>query len=123
MSIITTYYEKLIGDILNKLFIDMKKFILQDKFMNDYNKRVDEFEKLMENYLLVVADLKRVKSGTEDTQNTNRNTVRGVMKKGVPTKKDAGNIVGDISGDIMLIVAIIGLVCNILMGQILHSHV
>jgi len=29
----------------------------------------------------------------------------------------------EIIGNIMLIVAIIGLVCNILMGQILHSHV
>jgi len=29
----------------------------------------------------------------------------------------------EIVSDIMLIVAVIGLVCNILMGQILHSHV
>jgi len=50
----------------------MKKFILQDKVINDYNKRVEEFEKLMELYLAVVADLKRVKSNTDDIIPSNK---------------------------------------------------
>jgi len=77
MTIMTTYYEKLVGDLLNKVFIDVKKFIIQDKFINEYNKRVDEFEKIMELYLIVINDLKRIKSNEVESDCYNEGNEAG----------------------------------------------
>jgi len=91
MTIMTTYYEKLVGDLLNKVFIDVKKFIIQDKFINEYNKRVDEFEKIMELYLIVINDLKRMKSNELETDSYNEGNVSG------PSQTEFNNMKNEMS--------------------------
>lgn len=91
MTIMTTYYEKLVGDLLNKVFIDVKKFIIQDKFINEYNKRVDEFENIMELYLIVINDLKRIKSNEVESYSYNQGNETG------PSNTEINNMKNEMS--------------------------
>jgi len=62
MSILVTYYEKLTANFLNKIFVDLKKFTLQDKVIESFQKRSDDYEKTLTLYLEIIQELKKEKS-------------------------------------------------------------
>ena len=62
MSILITYYEKITADLINKLHLDMKTFIIQEKVAQDCQRQSKEYKKFMELYLKLINDSKDSKS-------------------------------------------------------------
>lgn len=90
MSILVTYYEKLTANFLNKMFVDLKKFTLQDKVIESFQKRSDDYEKTLTLYLEIIQELKKEKSKIPSSpfKTNNNNNVKIMFSNNVksPTR-------------------------------------
>jgi len=91
MSVLVTYYEKITAEVFNKLSIDLHKFILQEKLIQDYQSRSDEFEKMMILYLDVINNMKKTKLFEDKNDKSNNNISGKAIGLGIgsPTKTNS----------------------------------